>query len=175
MPRTIADSTARRGGRTPVSLLLFGVKTEMQRHPRPRLDLRTLERISVKDTPGTISEIAQSIGYASTSSLWNVAPQICKKIIEKRSDQRKHASVQRRRALSLALSEEPAPSFEELRVWLNLRSIDQLRLVDGELCKSLCKRYRMRVVKEPDCVRSSIEDCLKQSNPTWKTIEHDTG
>jgi hypothetical protein len=88
---------------------------------------------------------------------------------------RKSALLQRKRALSLALMEEPAPSLEELRVRLGLRSSDQLRSVDEELCKSLRRRYRMRLVKERDCVRSLIEGCLEQPNPRWKSIEHATG
>lgn len=134
-----------------------------------------LEAELSKDAPRTIEAIAHSLGYAAARSLRDVAPQMCKHISKKRSDQRRSASLQRKRALSLALREEPAPSLEELRFRLNLRSSDQLRSLDGELCKSLSKRHRMRRVKERDGVRSLIEGCLKQPNPRWTTIEHDTG
>jgi hypothetical protein len=141
-----------------------------------QIDLHAvLEGELSKDAPRTIEEIAHSLGYAAAGSLRDVAPEICKKITQKRSDLRKNSSLQRKRALSLALKEEPAPSSRELLVRLDLRSLDQLRHVDEELYKSLCKRYRMRLVKERDCVRSLIEGCLKQSNPKWKTIEHDMG
>lgn len=33
----------------------------------------------------------------------------------------------------------------------------------------------MRLAKERDCVRSLIEGCLRQANPRWRNIEHDTG
>jgi hypothetical protein len=141
-----------------------------------QIDLQAaLEAELSKDAPRTIEEIAHSLGYAAARSLRDVAPQMCKHIAKKRSDERKSARLQRKRALSMALKEEPAPSLEELRVRLGLRSSDHLRWVDEELCKSLRQRYRTRLAKERDGVRSLIEGCLKQSNPRWKTIEHDTG
>lgn len=41
--------------------------------------------------------------------------------------------------------------------------------------ESLRKRYRMRLEKERDCVRSLIEGCLEQPNMRWKTVEDATG
>jgi hypothetical protein len=128
-----------------------------------------------RDSPRTIEEIAHSLGYAAAGSLRDVAPEICKKITEKRAGDRRRVSLQRKGVLSLALTEEPAPSIEELRVRLGLRSSDQLRSVDEELCKSLRERYRMRLEKERDCVRSLIEGFLEQPNIRWKTIEDATG
>jgi hypothetical protein len=151
-------------------------KWAVSAHISSQLDLQAvLEAELSKDIPRTIGKIAHSLGYAAAGSLREAAPQLCKKIAKKRSVQLRNASLLRMKVLSLALLEEPAPSLEELRDRLNCQSTAQLRSVDRELCKSLCKRYRMRVVKERDCVRSLIEDYLKKPNPRWKTIEHDTG
>jgi len=128
-----------------------------------------------KDNPRSIDEIAQSLGYAAAICLRRVAPEMCKKITKKRLDQRKCALVRRRRALLLALKEEPAPSPKELVVRLDLRTCDQLRSVDEGLYKSLCKRHLMRQAKERDYSRSLIHDCLQQVNPRWNDIEHCTG
>jgi hypothetical protein len=141
-----------------------------------RLDIQALleEELS-KDIPRTIEEIAQNLGYAAAICLRNIAPEMCKKVTKKRSDQRRSALSQRKIALFLALEQEPAPSLKELCVRLDLRSRDHLRHVDEELYKSLSERYRTRLAKERDGIRSLIEGRLKQSNPRWKDIEHDTG
>jgi hypothetical protein len=141
-----------------------------------QIDLQAvLQTELLKDSPRTIEEIAHSLGYAAAGSLRDVAPETCKMITEKRAGQRKSALLQRKRALSLALMEEPAPSLEELRVRLGLRSSDQLRSVHVELCKSLSKRYKTRLIEERDCVRLLIEGCLEQPNPRWRSIENATG
>jgi hypothetical protein len=141
-----------------------------------KIDLQAaLQTELSRDSPRTIEEIAHGLGYAAAGSLRDVAPEICKKITEKRAGQRKCALLQRKRVLSLALMEEPAPSLEELRVRLGLRSSDQLRSVDEELCKALCKQYRIRLERERDCIRLLIEGCLEQPNPRWRSIENATG
>lgn len=130
-----------------------------------------LEEELSKDSPRTIGEIAQSLGYAGAPSLRAMAPAMCKKITKKRSDQRHSALLQRKRAISLALKEEPAPNPTELLSRLDLRTLDQLRHVDEELYKSLTERYAVRLSKERDCIRSQIEGCLKQAKLRWKYIE----
>jgi len=134
-----------------------------------------LEEELSKDSPRAIGEIAQSLGYAAAQCLRHMAPEMCKKITKKKSDQRASALLQQKSTLSLALKEEPAPNPKELLVRLNLRSLSQLRYVDEDCYKSLWERYKIRLSNERNCIQSLIERCLQQANPRWKNIEHDTG
>jgi AraC-like DNA-binding protein len=137
---------------------------------QPALDLELS-----KDGPSPIENVGGGVGLAESEPLQDMAPEICKKANKNRSEQRKREILRQRAILSLALDEEPAPSPGELRVRLDLPSGDRISSVHEDLCSSLYERYRHRLAKERSCVRSLIEDRLRQPNPSWANIAQETG
>ncbi len=99
-----------------------------------------LEESLALDEPVSAHHIAARLGYANDGYLQRIFPDLCRAIRRKIAAQEAQRRVAMERLLTDALSAEPPPTLNDLRVRLGYSSSECLQLHFPGLCKQLLAR-----------------------------------
>jgi AraC-like DNA-binding protein len=183
---SIQEAARRLGYRSKSSLykrfpeLAYAITAKHQKYQRPQPtqkmssdELRqALEAVLVSDEepPPSLQEVAQRLGYQTTSSLRSRFPELSRAIIakyQKYNPRRREpmGSDELRQALEteLASDEECPPSLQEVAQRLGYRDASSLRSRFPELARAITAKYQKHHQRDPmsfDELRQALETAL---------------
>lgn len=116
-----------------------------------------LEKALASDKPASVNQIADSLGYARNSALYQRFPDLIKSITKKSADLKKERQAEIRRHLQRALTEETPPSLHELGKRLGCTNYI-LRTSEPDLYGRIAERHHdWRLQQKAELGRRAVE------------------
>jgi hypothetical protein len=105
---------------------------------------QAIEKALLQDPPPTLRDVSLTLGLSSASGLSYHFPALCRALVERSKERRRHCLLQIEQVLRVALSQDPPPTVGEVVARIGHRNGSTLRRWFPDLYRALAIRAPQR-------------------------------